>query len=304
VTGADHHPPHATGRHGLTWAFALTVAYAAVEAAAGWWSGSLTLFGDAGHMITDATALGIAAFASWVARQPPSARHSFGLVRAEAVAALVNSLFMLLIVGAIAYQAVSRLHHPQPVAGGTVMIVAALGLLVNVAVAMLLHHGAQDLNTRAALLHVIGDLLGSVAALVAGGIIYFTAWTPIDPLLSLLICALILISAVRLLREVLHVIMEGVPPYIDLPTVGRALAGVSNVSSIHDLHIWTLSSGRIALSAHVVLEDMDRWDTILGDMRTLLLEDFAIDHVTLQPEPAHAGTRVIHWQPGGPDTTP
>ena len=304
MTAADHHPPHVTGRHGLTWGFALTIAFAAIEAAAGWWSGSLALFGDAGHMITDATALGIAAFASWVARQPPSARHSFGLVRAEAVAALVNGMFMLVIVAAIAYQAVSRLYHPQPVAGGTVMIVAALGLLVNVAVAMLLHRGAQDLNTRAALLHVIGDLLGSVAALVAGGVIYFTAWTPIDPLLSLLICVLILFSAVRLLREVLHVFMEGVPPYIDLPTVGRALAQVRYVSSIHDLHIWTLSSGRIALSAHVVLDDMGHWDAILADMRALLLEDFAIDHATLQPEPAQAGTRVIHWQPGGPDTTP
>ena len=183
------------------------------------------------------------------------------------------------------------------------MIVASLGLLINVSVAMLLHHGAQDLNTRAALLHVMGDLLGSVAALVAGGVIYFTAWTPIDPLLSLLICALILVSALRLLREVLHVIMEGVPPYIDLPTVGRALAGVRHVSSIHDLHIWTLSSGRIALSAHVVLDDMVHWDAILGDMRALLLDEFAIDHVTLQPEPAQAGTRVIQWQPGGPDTT-
>ncbi len=282
-----HHHDHPHGpqaSHSLLWGVGLTAGYALVEAVGGWWSGSLALLGDAGHMVSDATALGLAAFAAWVARQPPSARHSYGLVRAEAVAALVNGLFMLLVVGGIAYHAVERLRHAHEVAGGTVMLIAVVGLLVNIVVAKILHGGVQTLNTRAALLHVMGDLLGSVAALVAGAVIYFTGWTPIDPLLSLLICALILVSSMRLLRDVLHVIMEGVPPYLELPEVGRAMAGVPGVRSIHDLHIWTLSSGLVALSAHVVVEDMARWENILDKLRHLLRERYDIDHVTLQPE--------------------
>ncbi len=270
--------------HSLLWGVGLTASFALVEALGGWWSGSLALLGDAGHMVSDATALGLAAFAAWVARQAPSARHSYGLVRAEAVAALVNGLFMLLVVAGIAYHAVERLRHPHEVAGGTVMLIALAGLAVNIVVARILHGGAQNLNTRAALLHVMGDLLGSVAALAAGAIIYFTGWTPIDPLLSLLICALILVSSLRLLRDVLHIIMEGVPPYLALPDVGRAMAAVPGVRSIHDLHIWTLSSGLVALSAHVVVEDMARWESILGELRRLLRERYDIDHATLQPE--------------------
>jgi cobalt-zinc-cadmium efflux system protein len=296
MTASDDHSHHsATTGRSLAWAFALTVVFAAVEAVGGWWSGSLALLGDAGHMITDATALGLATFAAWVAHQPPSARHSYGLVRAEVVAALVNGLFMMLVVIGIGYQAIQRLNDPQPVSGGPVMAIATLGLIVNAVVATILHRGEQTLNTRAALLHVIGDLLGSIAALIAGAVIFLTDWTPIDPLLSLLICALILFSGLRLLRDVLHVIMEGVPPYIDLPTVGKALAGVAQVRSIHDLHIWTLASGHIALSAHVVVTDMTHWDMILGDMRVLLHDRFAIDHVTLQPEPERPETRIISF---------
>ena len=262
----------------------ITVVFALIEAIGGWWSGSLALLGDAGHMITDATALGLAAFAAWVSRQPPSARHSYGLVRAEVVAAMINSLFMLLVVTLISYHAIERLRHPQDVAGGVVMLIAAVGLLVNIYVAKILHGGEQTLNTRAALLHVMGDLLGSVAALLAGAIIYFTGWTPIDPILSFLISGLILWSSFRLLREVLHVIMEGVPPYLDLPKVGMTMAKVKGVTSVHDLHIWTLSSGLVALSAHIVIEDMQQWVTTLGRLKILLRERFAIEHITLQPE--------------------
>ncbi len=288
ATEHHHHAGHHTHHHGsgntLIWALALTVGFAIIEVIGGLLSGSLALLGDAGHMFSDATALGLAAFAAWVARQPSSARHSYGLVRAEVVAALVNGLFMLVIVFMIAYHAVERLWQPQPVAGGTVMIIAAIGLIVNVVVAMILHRGEQTLNTRAAFLHVLGDLLGSVAALVSGVVIYFTGWMPIDPLLSLLICALILYSSVRLLREVLHVIMEGVPPYLDLEAVGTAMAEPEAVNSIHDLHIWTLSSGLVALSAHVVIRDMGDWDDTLGKLSELLDQNFDIQHITLQPE--------------------
>jgi len=280
-----HHPPHAHGSgHSLTWSFALTLGFAFVEGVGGWWAHSLALLGDAGHMFSDATALGLAAMAARVALRPPSTRHSYGLGRAEVVAAVANSLFMVAVVIAIAVAAVIRLQAPAPVKGGTVMSVALAGLIINLMVAWILSHGERTLNTRAALLHVIGDLLGSIAALTAGTVIYFTGWTPIDPLLSLFICALILYSALRLLREALHVIMEGVPSYLDLPEVGQSMAALPGVGSIHDLHIWTLSSGQVMLSAHVLIADMTHWEETLAALQSLLRERFGIDHMTLQPE--------------------
>ena len=256
-------------------------------------SGSLALYGDAGHMISDATALGFAALAAWVAKQPPSAHHSYGLGRAEVVAAIVNSLVMVAVVVAIAIAAVLRLNSPAPVAGDAVMGVAFLGLLVNIGVAWILSRGEHTLNTRAALLHVMGDLLGSIAALTAGAVVYFTGWTPIDPILSLFICALILYSALRLLREALHVIMEGVPPNLDLREVGQAMAATQGVNSVHDLHIWALSTGKIMLSAHVIIPEMTQWEDTLESLRDLIHERFAIDHVTLQPELEGNGS-VVH----------
>jgi cobalt-zinc-cadmium efflux system protein len=164
------------------------------------------------------------------------------------------------------------------------MGVAALGLIVNIIVAWMLSHGEKTLNTRAALLHVLGDLLGSVAALIAGVVIYFTGWTAIDPILSLVICALILFSGFNLLREALHVLMEGVPASLDLPEVGLAMAGAPGVTSVHDLHIWTLSSGTVMLSAHIVIKDMARWQEVLGALKELLHDRYNIEHITLQPE--------------------
>ena len=272
----------------------LILGFALVEAVSGWWAGSLALLGDAGHMLTDATALALAALAVRVGRQPPSHRHSFGLVRAEVVAALVNGLLMLIVVASIVFHAFGRLLDPQPVAGGTVIIVAALGLGINIVVAMVLHRGEKTLNTRAAMLHVLGDLLGSIAALLAGVVIHFTGWMPIDPLLSLLICGLILYSSLHLLRDVLHVIMEGVPPYLDLAEIGTAIGDITGILSVHDLHIWTLASGKVALSAHVVLENMEAWQDILASCQTMLSESYGIDHVTLQPVTAvSAGNTVL-----------
>ena len=280
----DHHHPHPTQGNSLLWGLALTLGFALLEGVGGWWSHSLALLGDAGHMVSDATALGLAALAARIAQRPPSSRHSYGLGRAEVVAALVNSLFMVAVVALIAVAAIARLRQPVPVMGGAVMAIAFVGLLINMLVAWVLSRGERTLNSRAALLHVLGDALASVAALIAGVVIYYTGWTPIDPLLSLFICALILFSAARLLREVLHIIMEGVPPYLDLREVGRAMAGVEGVSSVHDLHIWTLSSGRVVLSAHVNIPSMTQWEGTLRRMQHLINERFGIDHVTLQPE--------------------
>lgn len=279
----QHHHDHAASRF-LPLALALTLGFAAVEAIAGWWSGSLALLGDAGHMLTDAMSLGLASIAARVAQRAPSNRHSYGLRRVEALAALVNSLFMLAVVGGLVWHAVDRLLTPRAVAGEAVIVVALGGLVLNIVVAWLLTRGEADLNTRGALLHVIGDLLGSVAALASGVVILYTGWTPIDPMLTMLICGLILFSTLSLLRHVVHTLLEGVPDDLSLPEVGRAMAAVGGVRSVHDLHIWSLDSRGTALSAHVVLADAARWPAVLEAERHLLQTRFGIDHATLQPE--------------------
>lgn len=283
---AHSHAGRNTPRRTLTLALFLTLGYAMVEAVAGFWSGSLALLGDAAHMATDAVALGLAALAAWVALQPPTYRHSYGLGRIEVVAAMFNALFMLGVVAGIAIAAVERLQHPAPVQGAAVFGVASLGLILNLMVAWVLTRGEATLNVRGALLHVIGDLLGSVAAVAAGAIIHFTGWYTIDPILALVVCVLLLYSSLHLLRESLHVMMEGVPLHLDLPHIGQTMATVSGVRSVHDLHIWTLSSGQVALSAHVVLGDMRAWEPVLYELREVLEHRFGITHVTLQPEVA------------------
>jgi cobalt-zinc-cadmium efflux system protein len=205
-------------------------------------------------------------------------------VRLEVLAALLNSLLMLGLIAFIAAEALDRLSHPRPVMGGTVMVVAFLGLLVNLAVAWLLHQGGDSLNTRAAFLHVLGDLLGSLAALAAGAVIWATGYLPIDPILSLVVSVLILVSAWRLLAESLHVLMEGVPPHISLEGVALDLGGIPGVRLVHDLHIWTLSSGQIALSAHLELDSLAECERILQASRARRAHHHGIRHVTLQPE--------------------
>lgn len=287
TTHVQHHVGHDEGGSALFKALFFTLGFAVIEAVAGVWSGSLALLSDAGHMVTDSMALGLAALAAWLARRPPSNRLTYGLVRLEILAALVNSLAMLGLITFIVVEAVERLSQPQPVMGGTVMVVALIGLLVNLAVAWLLHHGGDSLNTRAAFMHVLGDLLGSIAALVAGAVIWFTGYTPIDPILSMVVAVLILVSASRLLWESLHVLMEGVPPHIQLEAVAQDMAEVPGVYVVHDLHVWTLSSGQIALSAHLELNSFDDWDRILRATRQRLDERHGIRHVTLQPELRH-----------------
>lgn len=286
----DHSHSHGLGGHShgsgrvLLFALTFTLIFAVVEAIGGWWAGSLALLSDAGHMLTDSSALGIGALAAWLARWPVSRMHSFGLQRAEVLGALINAVLMIVVVVAIVASAIIRLGEPAPVAGVPVMIIALIGLAVNIVVAAILLRGEQTMNVRGALLHVMGDMLGSVAALVAGGVIWLTGWTPIDPLLSLLVSVLIGISALRLLREVVHVLMEAVPRGVDATTVGDALAEVEGVRSVHDLHIWSLSSSQNALSAHVEVRDLADWYCILPQLQRLLAERFVISHSTLQPE--------------------
>jgi cobalt-zinc-cadmium efflux system protein len=275
----------------LMWAMALTLSYAAVEFAAGWWFGSLALMSDAGHMVSDAAALALAWFAAWLSQRPPGSRHSFGLARAEVIAAFVNGLALLLVVLLIAVEAVKRLMAPPDVQGLGVMGVASVGLLLNLAVAFILSRSERTLNRRAALLHVLADVLGSFAALLAGAVIYFTGWKPIDPILSLAIAVLILGSTIHLLREALHVLMEGVPRSIRLDEVGKALARIPDVRDAHDLHIWHISSGQVALSAHLRVASLQRWPEVLEEARAILARRFGIAHVTLQPETSAPGGR-------------
>ncbi|AWF82431.1 cation transporter [Microbulbifer sp. A4B17] len=282
------HVHHRTGNGALRpliIALVLTLSFSIVEAIGGWLSGSLALLGDAAHMLTDTFALALGAIAAVLAKKPADRELSFGWGRAEVLAAVTNGLIMLLIVIGISFMAINRLRNPQPVHGSTVMLIAAMGLLINILAAWVLLKGERTLNIRGALLHVMGDMLGSIAALASGIVIYFTGWVPIDPLLSLLICLLILVSCVRLLRDAVDVLMERVPRELSLPVVGETLAAVTGVRSVHDLHIWRLDSSTISLSAHIVVDDLLAWPSVLERLRETLVKRFDIDHITLQPEP-------------------
>jgi cobalt-zinc-cadmium efflux system protein len=282
-----HGHSHENARPAYFAALTVTLGYALVELAGGIWSGSLALASDAGHMFSDALALGLAAGAAWLARRPPGAKHSYGLARAEVIGASLNGLLMLAIIMVLVVQAVQRLLEPREVQAIAVMIIAAIGLVVNGAVAFILSRGgrsAADLNVRGALLHVMGDLLSSIAALLAGAVVYATGWLTIDPILSLVIALLILLTTLRLLRDTLHVLMEGVPSAVDFAEIGAALAGLHGVAVVHDLHVWSIGSDRAALSAHLEIERLDEWPAILNGAQALLRERFGIEHVTLQPE--------------------
>jgi cobalt-zinc-cadmium efflux system protein len=272
----------------LTIALLLTLLFAGIEAVTGVLAGSLALISDAGHMVTDAAALGLALFAQHIARRPPSARHSFGFGRAEALAAFVNCIAMLALVGWIIYEAVLRFNAPRNVQGNVVLGVAAVGIVINLAVAWILSRDSKSMNARAALVNVMGDLLGSIAAVVAGAVIYFTGWVRIDPLLSILVSLLILKSTWGVLRESYHFLMKGVPEQIDYVRVGADLEAIEGVRAVHDLHIWDMAPGEPALIGHLEIEQLDNWPAILHAVQEMLLARHGIDHVTLQPEPVGA----------------
>ena len=281
----------------------LTAGFAVVEAIGGWLTGSLALISDAGHMATDAAAFVVALIAQHVAQRPPSARATYGYARAEVLAAFVNALAMLALVVWIAVEAVTRLLAPVAVAGGLVMIVAGVGLLVNLFVAWMLSRAQGNLNARGALLHVMGDILGSVAALVAGAVIAYTGWTPIDPILSIVVTLMILRSTIALLRDSVGVLMERVPSHLSYESVGRALAALPNVTDVHDLHVWNMTTERAAVSAHMTLTDGGQWPATLVAAQRMLAQNFGIHHVTLQPSwpvPAPEG-RVIPVVPARDD---
>jgi len=281
---AYDHQSRPQGARPLAISVALTLGYAFVEVIGGLWSGSLALLADAGHMATDSAALLFALAANIIARRPVSDRHSFGLARVEVIAAFVNALAMLVVVAWIFYEAIDRLRSPVPVKGLGVFAIAGVGLLVNVAAAWALSKDRDNVNTRAAFIHVLGDLLGSVAAIAAGLIIHFGGPLVTDPLLSMFVAALILRSTFGVLRETTFVLLDSVPRGVDYRKVGLSLAQIPGVLSVHDLHVWSMVPGRSALSAHVLVDDIERWPVVLHQARHILRRDFKIDHITLQPE--------------------
>ena len=296
LKGDAKHTHSFTGRKQsvLAWALGLTLSFAGVEVAFGFLSNSLALISDAGHMVTDAAALGLALLAQVIARRPPSPRHSFGFGRAEALAAFVNGLAMLCVVGWICIEAVLRFSTPEAVHGDTVVVVAVIGLAINVVVAWVLAKDKESVNTRAALVHVMGDLLGSVAAIVAGAVIYFTGWMQIDPLLSVLVSLLILKSTFGVLKDSYHFLMEGVPHQIDYLQVGADVEQIPGVLSVHDLHVWDMSPGQPALIGHVQINELQDWPQVLRAIKAMLLNRHGIDHITLQAETA--GMAGLHQQ--------
>lgn len=280
--GSTH--SHASGTHGLRWALVLTLTFFFAEVVGGWLSNSLALLADAGHMLTDVGALGLSLFVAWFSRQPGTSSKTFGYLRWEILAALINGAVLLVVSAGIVWEAIGRLRNPQPLQSGLMLMVATGGLLVNIAVARLLHAGASSsLNLRGAYLHVLSDLLGSVAAILAGLAVRYRGWTLADPVASILMTALIVRGAWGLVRESVDVLLEAVPPHISLDAVRSSIAAVPGVCSVHDLHVWTVTSGMVAMSAHVVVPEPADHQAALERVHAAMAR-FGIQHVTVQIE--------------------
>lgn len=263
----------------------ITGVFMVVELVGGLLANSLALLADAGHMLTDVLALALSLVAMRLAMRPPSQERTFGYVRLEILAALVNGAVLLGISVWIAWEAWVRLRSPEDVDAPLMMAVAVIGLIVNlVGAGLLKEHAGDNLNVRGAYLHVLGDLLGSVGAIGAGAIIMLTGWAPADPLASILIAGLILLGAWRLVREATEVLLEMVPRHVDMSEVLKDLRAIPRLEDVHDLHVWTLTSGFVALSGHGVLEDPAGHQEVLDEIRDRMAER-GIEHVTFQLEP-------------------
>jgi len=275
-------------RRPLANALAITIVVLVVEVAGGLLTNSLALLADAGHMATDVAALALSLFAVWLARRPATPARSFGFLRAEVLAALVNATTLVVVSIFVFWEAFHRLSDPPTVDSRPMLAVAVLGLIANAASAWVLTRGGQgeNLNTRAAFLHVVGDLLGSAGAIAAALVMLATGWYLADPILSAGIGLLILWGAWRLLRESVDVLLEATPKQIDPAQVRAAMIGVHGVVDVHDLHVWTVTSGLVSLSSHVEVAAHRDWQRVLIDLSTILRERFGIAHLTLQPEAA------------------
>lgn len=288
--GHDHGHGRSANSRRLALVLGLVVLYMLAEVAGAILTNSLALLADAGHMLSDAGALALSLFALWIARKPPTAGHTYGFYRTEILAALINGATLVAISAYVFVEAFRRLGTPAEVQGGWMMVVATGGLGINLLGLWILQAGRHDnLNMRGAWLHVLTDALGSVGAMTAGGLIWAFGWAWADPVASVLIGVLVLYSAWGLLRETVSVLMEGAPGHIDVDEVREAIAGADGVLSAHDLHVWTITSGMVALSAHVVAREPVRPGALLRSLQSLLETRFGIDHVTIQIEPEGFG---------------
>lgn len=293
--GPGHH--HGASSRALAWSLGLTIVILIAEALGGWFANSLALLADAGHVLTDAAALALSLFVVWLARQPGSPAKTFGYLRWEILAALINGATLLLISVWIVIEALQRFRHPEPVSGGLMLGVAALGFVVN-GVAVWMLHGVREgsLNVRGAYLHVLGDMLASGGTVVAAAIIRYTGWLAADPAASLLTTILIVTGAWTLLRESVDVLLESSPAHIALDTVRARLESIDGVESIHDLHVWTVTSGMVAMSAHAVVRDAKQHQHVLERAHDVLAE-MGIHHVTVQLECDQSFERQLHLHP-------
>ena len=292
---AHHHQHHRPGEgragrgssplRALRIALLLTTTYLVIEFLGGLYTGSLALIADAGHMLVDAAALGLSLFAFWCSGRPATASKTYGYHRAEILAALLNGVTLVVISLGILYEAYHRLLNPQEVKSGWMLLIASLGLAVNLASAYFLH-GSQSasLNVRSAFLHVAGDALSSVGAIVAGLLMVYKQWYLADPLASIVVASLILYNAWRLVRDSVNILLEAAPVHIDLVAVQEELCRVEGVDSIHDLHVWTLTSGFHAMSCHAVLSGNRRNHQVLERLSAIVRDRFQIEHSTIQLE--------------------
>jgi len=293
--GGSHREHRGQDRRRLWIALLITAAIAIAEAVGGILSGSLALLSDAGHMAGDVSALGLSIFALWISGRPADAKKTYGYYRMEILSALANGVALLGITVFIVWEAWERLQNPQPVQLGMMSAVAAVGLIANLMSLWVLGHShSHSHNVRGAFLHVVGDTLSSVGVLVAAGVMALTGWAVVDPIVSVAIAVVIVIGTVRLLRETVDILLEAVPPHVDMEGLRKVLGELDGVVGVHDLHVWTISSGMYALSAHLVVRDPMACnnDQILSSAKTALLETYRIDHTTIQIEGerfAHAG---------------
>lgn len=295
----EHATAAARSRGALVSTLALTVGFLVVEAAAALVTGSLALLADAGHMLADAGGLALALFAVWIAARPATAEKTYGYYRVEILAALVNAVVLLGVAGFILVKAWQRLFDPEPVAAIPMLVVAALGLVVNLVCAWLLHAGAgESLNVRAAYLDVLSDAATSAGVIVAAAVVLFTGWTHADPITSAVIAVLVVTRTWSLLKQAVNVLLEGTPAHLDVDEIETAMRRVPGVQHVHDLHVWTLTSGREAMSAHVVVDDVRESDRLLEALHNVLHARFGIDHTTIQIESAPPSLFRIR-APGG-----
>ena len=281
----DHRHGGGSHRKAITTAFFITAGFMLVEAAGGFLTGSMALLSDSMHMLTDSAALGVSFFASRMASLRPDSARTYGYRRAEVVAALGNAMLLWILSGYMLREVYARFYNPVPVLSGPMLVIAAIGLLANIVCAYILHaHSEENINIRGAFLHVVSDMAGSVAAIAAGVIIYFSGWYRADTIVSLLIIALILFSSTRLLGEAFHILMEGSPKGLSLKELEKHLLAIDGVSEVHELHAWSLSSGFNAVSAHLVVKDPAKQQTALKAATCAVTDTFGIRHSVFQVE--------------------